>query len=53
MKITFGASIVGLLNSYPLITNFSIISGAINIAFAQLLMGSSSFILYKKFLKIE
>ena len=48
MEITFGTSIVGLLNSYPLITNFSIISGAINIAFAQLLMGGSAFILYLK-----
>jgi PST family polysaccharide transporter len=47
MKLTFIISLVGLLTSYPLITNFGVIGGAINIALAQFLMGSSSFILYK------
>lgn len=48
MKITFVVSIVGLLTSYPLITKLGVIGGAINIAFAQLLMGGSAFILYLK-----
>lgn len=47
MKITFGASIVGLLTSYPLISNFGIIGGAVNVAFAQFLMGSCAFSAYK------
>lgn len=47
MKITLVASIVGLLTSYPLISNFGIIGGAMNIAFAQFLMGSSAFLTYK------
>ena len=52
MKLTFIISLVGLLTSYPLITNLGVIGGAINIAFAQLLMGGSAFILYKKIAKI-
>ena len=48
MKLTFIISVVGLLTSYPLITNLGVIGGAINIAFAQLLMGGSAFILYLK-----
>ncbi|MGP9545668.1 oligosaccharide flippase family protein [Psychrobacter sp. AOP7-B1-25] len=51
MKITFMISLVGLLTSYPLITNLGVIGGAINIAFAQLLMGGSAFILYKRIAK--
>ncbi|MDP4545691.1 oligosaccharide flippase family protein [Psychrobacter faecalis] len=47
MKLTFIISLVGLLTSYPLITNLGVIGGAINIAFAQLLMGSSAFAMYK------
>lgn len=47
MKITFGASIVGLLTSYPLISNFGIIGGAMNVAFAQFLMGGCAFSTYK------
>ncbi|MBE0407087.1 oligosaccharide flippase family protein [Psychrobacter sp. AOP22-C1-22] len=47
MKITFGASIVGLLTSYPLISNFGIIGGAMNIAFAQFLMGGLAFLSFK------
>ncbi|MGO2277125.1 oligosaccharide flippase family protein, partial [Pseudoalteromonas nigrifaciens] len=49
MKITFVVSIVGLLMSYPLITNFGVIGGAMNIALSQLFMGCSAFVLYKKF----
>lgn len=47
MKLTFIISVVGLLTSYPLITNLGVIGGAINIAFAQLLMGGSAFAMYK------
>lgn len=47
MKITFVASIVGLLTSYPLISTFGVMGGAINITFAQFLMGSSAFLTYK------
>ncbi|WP_289050501.1 oligosaccharide flippase family protein [uncultured Psychrobacter sp.] len=47
MKITFGASIVGLLTSYPLISNFGIIGGAVNVAFAQFLMGGLAFLSFK------
>lgn len=47
MKITLVASIAGLLTAYPLIINFGIIGGAINIAFAQCLMGGSAFLIYK------
>lgn len=47
MKITFTASITGLLTSYPLISTFGIIGGAANIAFAQLLMGGSAFLMYR------
>ncbi|MGE6392590.1 oligosaccharide flippase family protein [Psychrobacter pacificensis] len=47
MRITFGASIVGLLTSYPLISNFGIIGGAVNVAFAQFLMGGLAFLSFK------
>lgn len=47
MKITFVTSIIGLLTSYPLISTFGVIGGAINIAFAQSLMGGSAFLAYK------
>lgn len=47
MKLTFIISIVGFLISYPLIINLGLIGGALNIAFAQLLMGSSAFVMYK------
>ena len=47
MKLTFIISIVGFLISYPLIMNLGLIGGALNIAFAQLLMGSSAFVMYK------
>lgn len=46
MKITFVASLTGLLTSYPLISTFGIVGGAANIAFAQLLMGGSAFLMY-------
>lgn len=48
MKLTFVISLIGLLTSYPLIMNFGIIGGALNIALAQLFMGGSAFILYLK-----
>ena len=47
MKITFVISIVGLISSYPLIMRFGVIGGALNIALAQFLMGTSAFIFYK------
>lgn len=47
MKLTFIISVIGLLTSYPLITSLGVIGGAINIALAQFLMGSSAFIAYK------
>lgn len=47
MKLTFIISLVGLLTSYPLITNFGVIGGATNIALSQLLMGGSAFAMYK------
>ena len=47
MKLTFIISVIGLLTSYPLITNLGVIGGAINIALAQFLMGSSAFTMYK------
>ena len=47
MKLTFIISLVGLLTSYPLITNFGVIGGAMNIALSQLLMGGSAFAMYK------
>lgn len=47
MKITFVSSIAGLLTSYPLISNFGILGGAMNIAFAQFLMGGLAFFSFK------
>lgn len=47
MKITFIASIIGLLTSYPLISTFGVIGGAVNIAFAQSLMGIGAFLSFK------
>ena len=47
MKLTFIISVVGLLTSYPLITNLGVIGGAVNVAFAQFLMGGCAFIMYK------
>ena len=47
MKITFIASIIGLLTSYPLISSFGVIGGALNIAFAQSLMGVGAFLSFK------
>lgn len=47
MKITFLVSMFGLATSYPLITNFGIIGGAVNIGIAQFLMGGSAFVVYK------
>lgn len=47
MKITFISSIVGLICSYPLITNWGVIGGAVNIAFSQLLMGGLATLAYR------
>lgn len=51
MKITFAVSLIGLFTSYPLISTFGIIGGALNIAFAQSLMGGSAFLAYRFFNK--
>ncbi|MGP5313380.1 oligosaccharide flippase family protein [Psychrobacter faecalis] len=47
MKITFIASIVGFIASYPLITKLGMIGGALNIAFSQLLMGGLATLAYR------
>ena len=48
MKITFAVSIIGLITSYPLISTFGVIGGAINICFSQLLMGGTAYFVYRK-----
>lgn len=51
LKNTLFISILGLISSYPLIKLFGLIGGAINIAFAQFLMGISSYFYYRKVIK--
>lgn len=51
LKNTLFISMLGLISSYPLIKMFGLIGGAINIAFAQFLMGISSYFYYRKVIK--
>ncbi|MFV5503154.1 oligosaccharide flippase family protein [Acinetobacter sp. 226] len=51
LKNTLFISMLGLISSYPLIKVFGLIGGAINIAFAQFLMGISSYFYYRKVIK--
>lgn len=51
LRNTLFISMLGLIGSYPLIKVFGLIGGAINIAFAQFLMGISSYFYYRKVIK--
>lgn len=51
MKITVITSIVGFVFSYPLISYFGLIGAAINVCASQLLLGTLSYICYKKYRK--
>ncbi len=48
MKVTITVSFLGLMASYPLIMNFGLVGGAINIFACQFLLGMTAFIIFKK-----